>query len=69
MYNLNKDKSNQIVFGFFLALLFSIVGLFAGMLYPAQSVERLTFIEGWKKGAIFNFIITLIIIIIALTSK
>ena len=59
-----NDEKNQYNFGLVLAILFSIIGLFAGFLYPTQSKERLTFIEGWKKGTIMQLVIATIIILI-----
>ena len=65
-YNKIKDEKNQFNFGVALAILFSIVGLFAGFLYPTQSKERLTFIDGWKKGIIIQIVIGIIIGIICI---
>ena len=59
-----NDEKNQYNFGLVLAILFSIIELFAGFLYPTQSKERLTFIEGWKKGIIMQLVIAIIIILI-----
>ena len=50
-----KQNKNQFFFGIFLGLLFSIIGLFAGHLYPPESQDRLTLIEGWKYGIFIQF--------------
>lgn len=42
----SKSKSLGKMLGFF----FSIIGLFAGFLYPEGSEEREDFIDGWFSG-------------------
>lgn len=59
--NNQKDSENQFTFGFVLALFFSIIGLFAGLLFPEESKKRLTFINGWKNGMIWGIILVAII--------
>lgn len=66
---MSNKKEDQNIFGFFMAILFSLAGLFTAFLYPAESKERLTLIEGWKGGYIFRVIIVAVIALIYLFSS
>lgn len=62
-YELKKCKSLGKLLGFF----FTILGLFAGFLYPQDSEERKNFIDGWKAGfeiLLYVAVISLVVILI-----
>ena len=50
--------------GFICGIFFSIIGLFAGFLYPTMSMQREDFICGWIKGFRISFIIAVIILVL-----
>ena len=63
-----KNVKQSSSLGFFVGFFFSIVGLFAGFLYPTDSEQREKFIDGWKDGAKLSLVICLIIFVIGLAT-
>lgn len=62
----NYSEKEKKGFGLLVGLFFSIIGLFAAFLYPSQSEERLTFIEGWKLSLYIHIGLAVIAVIIYL---
>lgn len=53
----NEEIKQCKLLGGLVGFFFSIIGLFAGFLYPTQSKERNAFIRGWVIGFLILFLV------------
>ena len=55
------DPRNKNTIGILLGIFTGLLGLIIGVLiYPTYSIERTTFVNGWIKGFIWTFVISLV---------
>ncbi len=61
---MNQDKNKKVV-GVLLSLFLGLIGLIIGLcLYPYNSEERNTFLNGWLLGFVISLLIGVVFVII-----
>lgn len=61
---MNQDKNKKVV-GVLLSIFLGLIGLIIGLcLYPYNSEERKTFLNGWLLGLVISLLIGVVFVII-----